>query len=123
MTDDRLARSRRELEAAEVLETSGFHTQAVSRAYFAAFYAAEAAISMVGETRRSHSGLISAFIRIVVKDRGLDAEAGTLLRALFQRRLEADYVPVDATEDEARTAIQRAKRFVNLTEQWFADQS
>jgi HEPN domain len=46
-----LARSERELGAARTLAEGGFSEQAVSRAYFACFYAAEAALLSLGETR------------------------------------------------------------------------
>lgn len=69
MTVSSLDRSHQELAAAELLLTSGFYVQAVSRAYYAAFYAAETANAFVGEIRRSHAGVISAFVRSIVKDR------------------------------------------------------
>jgi uncharacterized protein (UPF0332 family) len=51
VTDEGIARSRRELDAAQLLADNGFSAQAVSRAYYAAFYAAEAALLSLGETR------------------------------------------------------------------------
>lgn len=50
-----LKRSDRELGAARALAENGFTEQAVSRAYFACFYAAEAALLSLGETRSKHS--------------------------------------------------------------------
>lgn len=46
-----LPRARQELAAARVLIEQGFPAQAVSRSYYAAFYAAEAALLLLGETR------------------------------------------------------------------------
>jgi hypothetical protein len=46
-----LARCREELAAARLLAEKGFEAQAVSRAYYAAFFAAETALLAVGETR------------------------------------------------------------------------
>src|SRR5204863_1243270 len=92
---DPLARSRNDLDAARLLAERGFGAQAVSRAYFAAFHAAEAALGRLGETRSKHAGVLSAFGRLVVLHGGFDEETGRLLRSLFERRNEADYVPVD----------------------------
>jgi uncharacterized protein (UPF0332 family) len=51
-----LARCREELAAARLLADKGFEAQAVSHAYFAAFFAAETALLALGETRSKHSG-------------------------------------------------------------------
>jgi uncharacterized protein (UPF0332 family) len=53
-----LARSRREIEAARLLAGAGFAAQAISRAYYAALYAAEEALATLGESRSRHSGVI-----------------------------------------------------------------
>jgi hypothetical protein len=49
--DPRLTRAREELAAARLLGDGGFPARAVSRGYFAAFYAAEAALLALDETR------------------------------------------------------------------------
>ena len=63
MTDEGVAgleRSRHELAAARLLADNGFPAQAISRAYYAAFYAAEAALLGIGEVRSKHAGVIAA---------------------------------------------------------------
>jgi len=50
-----LEKGRRDLEAARILHRAGFSAQAISRAYYAAFYAAEAALLARGETRSKHA--------------------------------------------------------------------
>src|SRR5438034_8210429 len=69
----RLTRSRQEIEAARLLADAGFAAQAVSRAYYAAFYAAEQALGSLGESRSKHSGVIAAFSKVAVRE-GLDDE-------------------------------------------------
>ena len=44
-------RRARRRAAAAVLQSAGFTDQAISRAYYGAFYAAEAALLAIGETR------------------------------------------------------------------------
>ena len=61
MTADVLGRARTEIAAARHLAEGGFAAQAISRAYYAAFYAAEQALSSLGELRSKHSGVIAAF--------------------------------------------------------------
>jgi uncharacterized protein (UPF0332 family) len=113
-----LARAGRELGAARTLADSGFSEQAVSRAYFACFYAAEAALLLLGETRSRHSGVISAFSKLVVKEGGLDPGAGATLRSLFEDRNQADYRFLEAPPETAESAISRASGFVDAVKDW-----
>lgn len=118
MTDELVARARQELEVARSLVSSGFHAQAVSRAYYGAFYAAEAALLSRGETRSKHSGVVAGFIQIVVGDAGLDPDAGRLLRSLFDRRNHADYTTETVSADEARRALADSTWVVGLVTTW-----
>lgn len=120
MTPDFLKRSEQDLAAAELLIERGFYSQAISRSYYAALYAAEGTIVGLGEIRKSHAGVISAFTKVVIKERGLDPETGELLRALFGRRLGADYTNAEPAADDARRALSDAKRFVELVREWLA---
>jgi uncharacterized protein (UPF0332 family) len=117
-----LNRCREELAAARLLADEGFEAQAVSRAHFAAFFAAETALLALGETRSKHSGVISAFGNLLVRRGRLDKEAGRLLRSLFERRNEADYAPVDVPLEEANAAIRDADRVVTAVAEWLARQ-
>ncbi len=116
---DALARARQELGAAALLADNGFAAQAVSRAYFAAFYAAEAALSHLGEARSKHSGVVSAFGQLLVREHGVDELAGRLLRSLFERRSHAD--AEDVPIDEARAAVADAITVVDTIERWLGD--
>ena len=71
-------------------------------------------------TRSRHSGVVSAFGRLVIREGGLDEAVGRLLRSLFERRNEAAYLPVDAPAEEADAAIRDAERFVDAVEAWLA---
>jgi uncharacterized protein (UPF0332 family) len=113
-----LARSREELAAARLLADNGFEAQALSRAYYAAFFAAETALLLLGETRSKHSGVVSAFVHLLVRGGQLDEETGRLLRSLFERRNEADHSPVDVPLEEADAAIRDAGRVVGAVEGW-----
>ena len=113
-----LERSRRELEAAEALLRQEFFEQAISRAYYACFYAAEMALLSLGETRSKHSGVLSAFGRRVIREGGLQAEMGELLRSLFEDRIDADYRFIGAPPGRARERIDDARRFVEAVREW-----
>ena len=115
-----LERCWEELAAARLLAGKGFEAQAVSRAYFAAFFAAEAALMALGETRSKHSGVVSAFVHLLIRGGQLDEGIGRLLRSLFERRNEADYSPVDVPAEEADAAIRDAERVVSAVKTWLA---
>jgi uncharacterized protein (UPF0332 family) len=106
VTATSLSRSRTEVDAARLLATSGFHAQAVSRAYYAAFYAAEAALMVVGVSRSKHSGVLSAVGRQLVRDGDLPADVGRTLHTLF----------------DLRNAVDDAERVVSAVGEWFGRQ-
>jgi uncharacterized protein (UPF0332 family) len=113
-----MERARRELAAARLLAAHEFGPQAVSRSYYAAFYAAEAALLEIGETRAKHSGVVSAVARLLVGEHGLDERAGRLLRSLFERRSQADYDLGDVPKSEADRAVADAQEAVQLIDDW-----
>lgn len=121
---DPLARARRELAAADHLATGDFAAQAISRAYYAAFYAAEAALAEIGETRSRHSGVVAAFGQRLVRPGTLDAASGRLLHSLLDRRAGADYDETDepATAD-AHAAIADATHVVESVDRWLAQRA
>ena len=121
MTEEGLAefeRSRQELAAAKLLNDNGFPGQAVSRSYYGAFYAAEAALLRLGEVRSKHAGVIAAAGRLLVVQRGLDPRAGRLLRSLFERRSRADYAAENVPVEEGERAVDDAVFVVTAIEEW-----
>jgi uncharacterized protein (UPF0332 family) len=113
-----LGRAREELRAAEALLDAGFSSQAVSRAYLAAFDAASAALLSIGEQPLTRTGVVSAFGRRVVSEGKLDHEVGRNLRRLFDDRDYVDYALGEAPVEVARTAISDAGRLLGATSQW-----
>lgn len=113
-----LTRGRDELRAAEVLLDAGLSSQALTRAYLAAFHAASAALATIGETPHTRTGVVSAFGRRVVVEGGLNHEVGRNLRRLFDDREYVDYGLGEAPAEESRTAISDAKRLLEATAQW-----
>ena len=115
-----IARARREVEAARYLSDSGFGEQAVSRSYYAAFYAATAALEALRERRGSHAGVISAFNRRVVREGSLPRDVAMLLRVLFDKRNAMDYEAAPGSSADAEAAIGQADRFVDAVDEWLS---
>ena len=86
---------------------------AASRAYYAAFYAATAALINEGVESSKHSGVIASIHQRFVKTGKMDKECGQDLNWLFELRNVGDYgVTVHVSEEDAQRAIQAAERFL-----------
>lgn len=120
MTDEDIALARRQLGAGHLLVDHGYPDVAASRAYYAAFHAAEAALLAIGEARSKHSGVISAFGQLVVLDGGFDRDLAQVLRTLFDHRNDADCNASPITREDSTLALADATRFVDAVEQWIA---
>jgi uncharacterized protein len=115
-------RSREELEAARKLVESGFPRQAISRAYYAAFYAARAALEAAGEqSPKTHSGMRSRFSDLARSTPALGPDIGRSLSQLGTDRTEADYDEPTMTAEEANAAIDKARHVVDVVERAIAE--
>jgi uncharacterized protein (UPF0332 family) len=118
-----LTRARREVGAARALIEAGFPEKAVSSAYYAVFHAAVAALLALGEARSKHSGVLSAFGRLVIREGGFDREIGAARRRLFERRNDVDYGLSQPSAEEAAADTGEAERFVSEVERWIESRS
>jgi uncharacterized protein len=113
-----LARGHEELGAARALLDAGFPSQALSRAYLAAFDAACAALASIGENPHTRPGVVSAFGLRVVIEGGLDHEIGRNLRRLFDDREYVDYALGEAPAEQSLSAIGDADDLLDATTRW-----
>jgi len=106
-------RAESSLRAARVLLAAGHADDAVSRAYYAAFYAATAALLREGLDFGKHSGVIAAVHRVFVKSGRLDRRFGRALNWLFELRSVGDYGETEhVPHEQAEEAIEVAEQFV-----------
>ncbi|MBI2169609.1 MAG: HEPN domain-containing protein [Actinobacteria bacterium] len=118
-----IERARQSLAAARLLHDEGFYGQAVSQAYYAAFYAGRHALETLGEFPSKHSGVIQKFGQRLVVEGGIDPAQGRRLRILFDDRLKADCGEADVTSAEAEADIADAKAVVDAVDAWLAERS
>lgn len=78
------------LEAAKTLFENGFYGDAVSRAYYAMFFASKALLAEKDIYPRTHRGLISQFGLELVKSGEFKKELFDLLTRAQEDREEAD---------------------------------
>lgn len=110
-----LERAQQSIQAAKELATSGFYDFAASRSYYAAFYAATAALLDEGLEFSKHSGVIASIHQRLVKTGRLDKEQGKELNWLFELRSVGDYgVTVHVSQEDAEKAIRVAESFLRI---------
>lgn len=108
-----LDKADRSLHAAERLLEGGEAEFAVSRAYYAMFYAAEALLNEKDLRFRKHGGVHGAFGEHFAKTGLLDAKYHRWLLEAFDKRVSGDYdVESLMTRDDARTTIEQAREFL-----------
>lgn len=111
---NRIARARAKLATAQRLLAAGDLDDAVSRAYYSAYHAAQALLLTVGLAPRSHAGTLSLFGLHFVKSGRLPAVHARALREAKEDRENGDYAEVvffDASE--VRERIDAAGRLVD----------
>jgi uncharacterized protein (UPF0332 family) len=98
---------------AELLLNASHPGAAVSRAYYAMFHAATAALLHQGIERYSHQGIISAFGQTFAKSGRLDPGLHRYLKEVFDLRQESDYQPkVRLIDAKAQEVLGWAREFV-----------
>lgn len=112
---DWLTRAQRSLGSARLLlETDP--DAACSRAYYAMFYAARAALLCAGQAEaamsKTHSGMIAAFGEHLVKSGKIGTAHGRAFAQVERERLTADYTGDGVAPDAAALALTRAEAFV-----------
>ena len=108
-----LERADHSIQAARQLVSGRYYDFAASRAYYAAFYAATAALLAEGLEFGKHSGVIASIHQRLVKTGKLETEQGKALNWLFELRGVGDYgVTRHVSHNEAEQSIQAAEGFL-----------
>ncbi len=118
-----LTTAREALAAAERNLAAGAYRSAVHEAYYAAFYAATAALATRGLHYKRHAAVVANFNRLFVYEETLfEAEMAGRLQRLLDARLHFDYEPIPAEENAADAALAAANAFVTgvlpYVEEW-----
>lgn len=108
-----LAKAEGELEVARYLLGGGYHTAAVSKAYYSMYHAAKALLSMKQIYPRSHGGVISQFGLEFVKKGFIKESYGHALTHAKDRREIADYdIEKEISMESAEKTVRDAERFL-----------
>lgn len=110
-SDELMQRSARTFEEAQHLFDEGYYEGCISRAYYAMFYAAQAALLPVGSSAATHAGLRTLFGKHLVKDGPFPSWMGRALGNVLDARHAADYRGARHTKPEAQEILQTVTSF------------
>lgn len=122
------AKAERALASARLLLQDCDIEGACNRAYYAMFNAAHAALlehraGVNPAATRTHSGLIAAFGKHLVKTGIMGAELGKVLNQVERIRLVADYTGEAIDAGKAAWVVDRAAAFLEAMRQGYAKSS
>jgi hypothetical protein len=86
-----LDKAERFLEAAQHDFRDGFFDTAISHAYYAMHHAARALLLLIGESPKTHSGVINVLWKNIGKLESIDQDDVEAISRAFNRRIEVDY--------------------------------
>lgn len=108
-----LNRSKTTLLAAQALIDERLLADAISRIYYAMFYATRALFIRDGLTVKKHASVLSLFGREYVQTKVIALEFHQMLIRAFESRQKSDYdVYWEMTFDDAQAQLTAAKQFV-----------
>lgn len=111
--EERLQAAAQRLADAEGILAEGYTTAAVHMAYYAAFHAARALLSLEDSRPKTHRGIVSEIQRLFVRSGRMEGRVASRLAHALESRLAADYdVGPEPTEEEAREILADAQVFV-----------
>lgn len=100
-----LEKATKSQEAARKLFDLGYPSFAVSRSYYAMFYAAQALLLTKELAFSKHSAVISAFGQHFVKKGLLPEELHAYFREAFDKRTKGDYALAEVGNDDAKKSL------------------
>jgi uncharacterized protein (UPF0332 family) len=113
---DSLVKAEGIYRAAQLCLEAGLYDSCVSRAYYAMFWAAIAALDGAGykaEKEWTHNGLINTFSKYLVQTRKIyESFYGRRLAEGYKLRIKADYKLAPINANDARRVSEWAQEFI-----------
>lgn len=117
-----LQRAERYLKSAELLLNDGDHESAVSRTYYAMFYATQALLLTKNLSFSSHKSVLTMFGEYFVKTGIFPREMGRELNRAFAKRQIGDYTHTFViSSNEAHQLLEAGQRFIVKVEQYLQE--
>lgn len=117
-----LAKAKESLSVAQLLFPQGFTSAVASHAYYAMFYAAEAALGSIRVRHGGHESTLELFEKRICVAGWLDPRFHRMIEAAYKTRLQADYQVQKQVEPErTKELISEAGEFVTAVSGWIED--
>jgi uncharacterized protein (UPF0332 family) len=117
LAQHRLVRARTALGEADLLIAQDRFSGALNRVYYAAFYAARAALATVEADSSRHSGTIALFQQHFVRTGAIAADIARALPRAFEKRQTTDYGDFsEPTGDEVVSLRDQVTAFIAACE-------
>ena len=114
-----IKKAKDKLSAAEILLKNNEYDDAVSRAYYCAFHAAQALLLTEGIEAGAHHGVVTLFGLHFVNTEKFDKKFGKMLNNLKDDRENGDYDVFSVIEEEdAAQALDEARQFLKGAEEY-----
>ena len=108
------------LEAAQLLLLEGRFEDSINRAYYSMFHCARALLYSRNISFKTHRGLLVKFTEVFVRSGEIGREFAAILSNTETLRENADYGLIcQIGEDDARSAVQDAKQFMDMVRDFF----
>ncbi len=118
-----IQRARRVLRTGRLALGDKDYSSTINRAYYAVFYAANAALSTLGLERSKHSGVISEFRAQFVKTGLIEPTYSQFYGDTMDARQSSDYdFMLEPAAEQAAAALDEAHQFVGRIEQYLKEQ-
>ena len=117
-----LDQAEEELNAAQLLFDKEFYREAISRAYYCMFHAAQALLFVKKIMPKSHKGVIQKFGDEFVKPGLLEKKMGQMLSQAESMRLKADYdVGILISKEECEEILDNCEVFLSQVKDTIKD--
>ena len=111
------------LQSAKALVELGQFKSAANRIYYAAFHAMRAVLSLDGIDMKHHSGVISEFRRLYIKEGIFETKISGIISDLFNIRTDSDYDDFYIISKSAVTQhLSNAEYFVEVVSKYLKSQ-
>ena len=111
------------LDVARSLIADDHNAFAASRAYYAMFYAAEAALLKKGLSFSKHTAVMAEFNRVFVKEGVFAPEMFKALQLGFDMRSQGDYSILPVPRERAEGLLEKAREFVDTVKGFLAGEA
>ena len=109
-------------KAAQNLFEDGLFADCMSRAYYASFHFATAALFTIGLEARSHQGLLKLFDKHFIKTKIFEPELSKVLRRAQKLREESDYRHTFVfTKEETAEELKQIGHFIKKLAQYLQE--